>query len=342
MDDENAQPPAPPIPPVSPEFPPPTAPAAAAPVAPTISAQPASYPAPVPVPESKPGRTTALVIAIVVGIIVVIGGLGTAIFFVAQSAISTLESAAPELPDADDPATGTIELRPLVEGDTADPVASEPLECADACFSPGVLSLAVPSRDAVQELGLPVVENPLGIDTVSPDTEYTNTSRTWVDGEGEPEECFFTYLSVPIAATLGDRPATSTDPIDFLSYANSADEYSYLSMSSRLFSNSAAGNAHMAGVHALVPGCDEYDIGTGQNFWTADVTPLPALNLPSSVAATGWVEDGPFGRYYVIDLQRGNLVVRSTLGTDGAVTEERFRSFIEDYAVQLSELEQVN
>lgn len=321
----------------------PVAPVAAPPV-PPAPVYPPPVAAPVAAPAPRPGRTAAIAISIALGALLVIGGLGAAIYFVAQSAISTLDSAEPDTPASptDENEYVPIEFEPLVEGAPSNPSAVEPMQCADACFSQGMLSRAQPDRASINDLGLPNIESPFGVDSSSPDTEYTNSSRTWVSGEGEPEACFFTYLTSPVVATLGDRPETSTDQIDFLSYAYSEDEYSYLSMSSRLFGSSARAEEHMAMVHSLVPGCESYDIGTGQDFWTADVSPLPALDLPASVAATGWVEDGPFGRYYVIDLQRGNLVVRSTLGTDGAITETDFRSFVENYAAKLVELDKVN
>ena len=82
-------------------------------------------------------------------------------------------------------------------------------------------------------------------------------------------------------------------------------------------------------------GCEGYEIGDAQTYWTADVSLAPALDLPETVAAAGWVEESPFGRYYVWDLQRANIVVRTTVFTDGLITQEQADTFNETLATTL-------
>ncbi|MBU1459100.1 MAG: hypothetical protein KKC89_06010, partial [Gammaproteobacteria bacterium] len=76
--------------------------------------------------------------------------------------------------------------------------------------------------------------------------------------------------------------------------------------------------------------------------WSTAVAPAPALDVPDSVAALGWSQSNQWGRTYEVDIQRGNLVVRLVLNSDGAgPTEQQFRQIAEDYATLLAELEPV-
>lgn len=77
--------------------------------------------------------------------------------------------------------------------------------------------------------------------------------------------------------------------------------------------------------------------------FAARVAAAPALRLPDSVAAYGWTESNDYSRVYAVDLQRGNLVARVTLTTDGSgPTETEFRVLAEEYAVLLAGLEPQN
>lgn len=59
--------------------------------------------------------------------------------------------------------------------------------------------------------------------------------------------------------------------------------------------------------------------------------------MPQRGDHVGWVESSPYSRFYAIDLQRGNLVVRNTMSTwAGVVSEEQFRTYAEQLARQLA------
>jgi hypothetical protein len=298
------------------------------------------YPPPVPIPPSRPGRTAALVIGIVVGAVVVIGGLGVALFFVAQSAITSLESAELEFLDPDSGPPPVVDQLPLLEGEPSPPVAVEPLVCDEACFTLTMLNDVVPPDEAFEKLGLPVEDYTWGDYSRSiPGREYTAVHKAWLEADAEPDECFFTYFSSPVAAAdPDDRPRSSTDTINYLGYHYSDDNFSGIELIARVFPDSGTAEEHMRAMDAIVPSCTSLQSGGGTSYWAADVTTIPALNLPPSVAATGWIEDSPYGRYYVVDLQRGNLVSRATAYADDALTEEQYRTFIEEHAVQLSQL----
>lgn len=348
----SAPPVAPPAPvaPVPPVYPPPAAtappvPASGAPTAPP----PPVYVQPVPAPAaSGSGRTAAIVIAIIAACVLVLIGLGIAIFFVAQSAIRSLDSGATPVAEeseeprdpADEPEGLAPEILPLVEGEPGPATAADPTVCPDECFPYEVFGEIVLDASVYSELGTGNQQEEWGdYPNTTPGKEYTYTAKYWKDGEGTPVECFVAYGQVPIATRYDERPVAPDDTIAYLGYFTSDDEYSTLQESARTFVDSAAAEAHMTTFKELVAGCTSYEIGTGSEYWTADVSPTPALDLPDSVAAVGWVEDSPFGRYYATDLQRGNLVVRATLYTDGGVTEEQYRDYLEALAQQLAALE---
>ena len=318
----------------------------AAPIAPPVNPNPAptsvQYAPPLGSPEpARAGRTAALVIGIVTACIVVLVAIGVGLYFVATNAVEAIGELNPPVEESSEPiaAPDPIELGPLVTGAPAEPVAIDPTECPTDCFTFDNVGEAVAPAAEYLKIGLPVELSAWGdypASTVR--KEFAYSSRTWGEGEGEPEECFVTYLAAPIAIPYSERPDTVTDSIQYLAYYTSDDEYSGLDQTLRLFEDTESASVHMKALFDQVAQCTSYDIGTGVDYWTADVTPLPALTMPDSVAAAGWVEDSPFGRFYVVDLQRGNLVVRSALNTDGAITEEDYRSFVEALALQLDGL----
>ena len=66
----------------------------------------------------------------------------------------------------------------------------------------------------------------------------------------------------------------------------------------------------------------------------------PAIEVPDSVAAVGWIQKTQYNeRFYVIDVQRGNLVVRTTGYSTGGFSEVEFRDLVEQQADLLAELE---
>jgi hypothetical protein len=57
------------------------------------------------------------------------------------------------------------------------------------------------------------------------------------------------------------------------------------------------------------------------------------------VAGIGWVETTDYySRYYSFDLQRGNIVIRTGLGTAEEISELEFRALVEHVAVQLAQI----
>jgi hypothetical protein len=110
-----------------------------------------------------------------------------------------------------------------------------------------------------------------------------------------------------------------------------------MQQSARVFESTAEASSHMASVAEDIDGCPNYQVGTGADLWSADVTASPAHEVPPSVAAVAWVENGPYYRYYSSDIQRGNVIVRTLIGTS-EIPEQDIRDFMERVAERLDTL----
>jgi hypothetical protein len=118
------------------------------------------------------------------------------------------------------------------------------------------------------------------------------------------------------------------------------DYYNQLDQVTRLFPDAAAASAHMVALDERIGECPRYVdlIGLRTDF----ITRSPAIEVPDSVAAVGWIQKTQYNeRFYVIDVQRGNLVVRTTGYSTGGFSELEFRDLVEQQAELLAELEVV-
>jgi hypothetical protein len=102
----------------------------------------------------------------------------------------------------------------------------------------------------------------------------------------------------------------------------------------------------MRDLHERVAACPWQDLDTptagGLDSSLVQVTSQAAIDVPSEVAAVGWVREGspgPRWRSYVWDLQRGNLVVQVRVLTDGRILEQQVATFAELLAERLGHLE---
>jgi hypothetical protein len=278
-------------------------------------------------PSAPPPRRRGLLAAIIGGGLVVLAGIVVGVVAIA-SALSGLVS------DIPSPFGG----RDLVSGEAGSPLAAEPVECPDVCFGNDISGETIVSEHLLGELGTTdSVESWGDYATSTGVGDYDYMHVDWNRVKGTPDGCFFTYLGSPIAATVDDRPEDG-DFIDYTGSNATPEGISSIDQTVRVFATSDDAVQHMVALDGLLPGCEHYEFGKGDDSWEAEVTPAPALDVPSSVAAVGWRETNGTSRYYVFDLQYSNLVVRSILSTDGEITEEQFRAFIEEYAVELSEL----
>lgn len=281
-----------------PQFPPPVP----APV--TSSPQ---FPPPVPMtqlaatpvytpPLQAPRRSyKGLIIAgSVFGGLLLVGG-AAAIGIAVATAVQTVQEATAPAP----------QQLPLIVGDAGSPLAVHPTECPDACFTGSHVSGTILDDDELAKLGLTTETSAWGdFPDSTVQAEYSYTAGAWAQGESSPDECFVTYFQAPIAVPYDSRPELNSDSIYFLASHSDANGWNSTGQTTRLFDTSQAASDHMAAVADQIAACDHYDTGTGAEYWAADVSPEPALDLPDSVAAVGWAEVSGNTRYYVIDFRQ--------------------------------------
>ncbi len=166
-------------------------------------------------------------------------------------------------------------------------------------------------------------------------TEYDFAVDDWTASEGAPDDCFFAYTQAPMALSLDTPPDHSNGSIEFIGEYGDSTGDSVLTQSARLFTTSQDAVNHMIALDSAMPGCSTY----ATTNWSASLTAAAAIDVPANVAAVGWIEQSPTGRYYVMDLQRSNLVVRTSLFSIGVITEADFRSFVSEQAIRLAAID---
>lgn len=302
---------------------------------PTYPAAPALAPTPTYgyVPPPPPGRPRWLIpviaggsaLLLVVVALVVVGAVALGSFYRDLPGGGT---------DGGSPVVGAP--APPIAGDPGSPLASDPLDCV-GCFTYSDATRLRLAFIAYSDLGLEYADGELFDTTVAEDRAISE--QNWADVGGEPSECYFAFPQAPLGHTLGEGSAEADDDrVHYPSWHSDEDEYYWLTEGVRLFDDSAGATAYMEGLAAAVDGCDTYSLP--DSGWSGRVIPAAALTVPDEVAAYGWIETAGYSRYYVIDLQRGNLVQRLTLSSDGVGPREaQFRMFAEAYAELLAELE---
>jgi hypothetical protein len=271
---------------------------------------------------------------------VIIGSVFVAVVLIGGVIFAALQIANLSRPAAVDPADddgGFTRPDPLLEGDPGSPVAEEPLPCG-ACFGlADARDLQLPDA-SYEVLGLTVSDDSTYEVTVG--EEQTLNTKWWRSDGGTPEECYYGYAKAPLFFAPGeqDDAAANTDTIYYPDWHSDDEEYYFITEGVRVFDDSALAARYLADVEAAVTGCRS--LSFPESGYSAKVSAAPALELPASVAAYGWVESGGDGRYYGFDLQRGNLVARLTLNSDGrGPSEQEFRDVVEEYAALLAELD---
>jgi hypothetical protein len=199
--------------------------------------------------------------------------------------------------------------------------AAHALTCAGSCISLADAGRALTARGAADDaaaLGLDPEATSDPSDDSTPVEDWSSALDSWRDADPTGDECMFTYLVTPVAATAHARPrADESTTVQLPEFEADDEDDAILDTGMRVFDDSADAEQHMADMRRLISGCHHYRIGEDAGGWDARVTsPVAWDGLPGDVAAIAWVEDaGSQGRYYGVDLQRGNLVVRTTLTT---------------------------
>jgi hypothetical protein len=275
--------------------------------------------------KRHPWRIAIIVVASVLVLALIVAGL----VFVVNSFVSRISSNSG--PDAS---------QPLVEGQPGSPTAVDPLECQTACFNADDIPETMPTEINFSELGLTTVTFEWG--TYDPTTAgklHRSSIPGWKNMQGSPDACFFAPGNAPASFTDSDE---STDEIQWTGTETTTDKRNTLDQSVRFFPDSSTATAYMKDLANQIAHCDVIEVGSDQDYYSAVVTPAPQLDLPPSLAGVGWIRTGDPGirwRAYVIDLQRGNLVVRTRVLTDGSITELQYRELVEGIATQIDAIE---
>jgi hypothetical protein len=225
------------------------------------------------------------------------------------------------------------------KGDAHD--ASHALTCAGSCISladAGRLLTGPTAADDVAALGLDPEPTSDPTDPSTPTEDWSSALDSWDDAEPTGDECMFTYLVTPVAATAHAKPrADDSTTVELPEYEADDEDDAILDTGMRVFDDSADAEQHMGDMRRLISGCHRYRISEDAGGWDARVTsPVVWDALPGDVAAIAWVEDaGSQGRYYGIDLQRGNLVVRTTL-TTGEIGLAAIRHYVTTEAARMA------
>lgn len=262
----------------------------------------------------------------VVGIIV--GGLVAAVISVASA-----------LPDVIDTGNELFGPNPLETGAPQSPLAADPLVCDVQCFTGDVVAETIVPQSRLDELGLTTISEEWGdYDPSNASWEYPYLKSEWQRLGSETDSCFFTLPPFPLAAELGTAPAEG-DYVEFTGTSSSEDEFTYFTQSVRIFPTSAEAVEHMSALNDLIADCTYYTFDPAVEDWKATISPAPALAVPDTVAAVGWREANALGRYYAVDLQFANVVVRTIVSTVDVISERQYRAVVEELAVRLSQLE---
>ncbi|UYN84565.1 MAG: hypothetical protein KIT89_05135 [Microcella sp.] len=231
----------------------------------------------------------------------------------------------------------TTIAEPLMVGAPGNPAPLEATDCDDPCFGDDHLYEARLDASEFARLGTPLVLDPdFWYAETSPVEQYDQTIDYWRSSRLTPDTCLFTATETPTIITAGERPV-DRDAIHWLASFESEGGHSMAVRALRMFPSADAAGAHLRQLHERVPNCVQYGadgLGAG---WSTTVTPMPALELPPTVAAVGWVETlSGNGRYYAVDILRSNAVIRLSVLTDNSVSEAAFRTLAQTVAVDLA------
>lgn len=225
----------------------------------------------------------------------------------------------------------------LLLGDPGSPIAVDPLDCTRCFTLPDARTLGLP-EERYEDVGL--TESDGGSFYLTAGEDQAQQTHWWDDSGGTPDNCYFAYSKGPLFFTPGESGEATEfhDPVYYPVWHFDESMFNSFTEGVRVFDDSAAAVGHLAALESAIAGCPDYSMP--EFGWAAALTAAPALDLPDSVAAYGWVESGGIHRFYAVDLQRGNLVARLTLASDpSGPSEAEFRSLVEAYAVVLAGLD---
>jgi len=269
-------------------------------------------------------------ISVVSGIIIasLIGGIGTGI------QLASRPPAPAYTPVPSDPfvPSSSGDFSDLAVGDPGPFAPVTPMNCAAACFDESSAELAILPDDVFSDSGFGSFRHvwKMTANRTTAGELLPVAHEGWDAARFTPDDdCFVTWSDSPLI-----EPADAVLGDDFIAplTEHTSDLYyvSRVLQSVRLFPDAAAAEAYMASLSAGIAACDGYVNDQSYGF---EVTAEPALHMPVSIAAVGFVKSPePGTRYYVFDLQRGNMVIRTVAVSDGAIDDAAFRELVQRQA----------
>lgn len=305
----------------------------------TAQQGPVGAPAPNLLPPTQPAvkKRRYWIIAVVLGAALLIGAGVYGAITLANSFAKTITSA------LQFPRASQADQEPVhIDGTPGPTVARDPLDCPSACFTSASVENLIPPKGEFELLGVPKVTTRYGYyDTITVQESRDTTAQYWSEGNGSPADCEFVLSPDPVAEASGVPDPEGSDKLYYLGDYQ-GDGNNFVSQSLRLFDDSAAAESYMSNTSILIEGCSKYSFKFDSGIYNGNVEAIADLGTPASVAAIGWVESEPTGEWtysYVVDLQRGNVVVRSVLSSDYSISETDFRRFLNHYAAQMAAVE---
>jgi hypothetical protein len=298
---------------------------------PPVYAAPRTFTPPPAAETSKPLPPLAIV-GIIVGALVVVGAIVAAVAFVINQVGAAFED--------EDFGSGFgeySELEQLLAGEASGPTAVNPTECDTECFGTGTARVVIPSDVTFEQFGF-ADDYSSFVPSNTVDNELAYNTRDFQLNYGTPDSCLAVWASSPITQTLVSPTDPQRQTIDFADDRYDEDYgATSFSQSMRLFPDSADAESHMLQLDTEIDGCSSYNLYDPEYPSVYEVTPAPALEVPDNVAVLGWVESSEYDRSYTFELQRGNLVVRTEVTTDGMMSEQKFRDLVAIVAEQLGD-----
>ncbi|NYF11268.1 hypothetical protein HDC94_002424 [Leifsonia sp. AK011] len=284
----------------------------------------------------QPSRAFALWVIPVLALGAIVGvSMLLALFF---GVVSVVDALSPSR-GANEAATAQDDGgQPLVQGTASASEAESPIVCPDECYDSQSVRLLTMGDADFRKLGVAeLAEVPPNFTPITVGSVYDRENEDWTSSEGSPDNCFFFQASAAYGSVMDAALSSDDDEVYYLG-THTGDRAAFADQSVRLFDSTEAASAYLAELQETIDGCSRVEIGPRDDRFTAAITPAPALDVPETIAAVGWVhtaDPGTRWRAYVFDLQAANAVVRIRLVTDGAISEKRFRTAVETYMFQL-------
>lgn len=295
----------------------------------TASASPSAVGSPTPAGLVRTAVLTGVVGAIVAGAL--IGGIGTGI------AQANRPPTSPYEPWPDDPPAPSGDYSDLAVGDPGPATAVDPTVCETACFDESSAEAAILGDEVFKRWYLPTFKHVWKMtgDRTTAAERSEAAYDGWTSTGWGPDECYVTFNELPL---IEGPDAVVADGLVAPLTEHSTELYSVTELTQwvRFFPDSASAEQYMSAVDAGLDVCTRY---LDPNGYAIDaISREPALHQPDNVAAVGFVRSYAGIRYYVFDLQRGNMVIRSVAYSDGGISDDRFRPLMAEQAVRLGEL----